>query len=104
MRHEWLSVEIREHSQQGTAVYRAVLPQSNVAHVQNASVSAMIAQLLECWHCLEAGMTIEVEVSLSMPTSLELDDKENDIVAHHKRRKGLECWQRSFLPSHPKGV
>jgi len=97
MKAEWISVEVREHGQRGCTVHRGLFPQSNVTTIQVASLAAILAQVMESVQLLAMGGAIEVEVSVSMPTTVELDEQETDLVNQTVKQRGDKRWRRQFL-------
>lgn len=100
MRHEWLSVQIDAHSLRGTETMRGVFPCSNVASIQIASVSAVMAQIWETVDLMTAGQVISMDISVSLPQTMELDETEAMLVEKYKKKRGYDRWDRFFKPVH----
>lgn len=97
MRAEWLSFRVEEVSNKGTVVNQAVLPMSNVAHIQNESMSNLLGCILECWHLCEAGQITEFNVVVSLCTTMELDEVEADLMRGNAKKKGAARIMKHFV-------
>lgn len=103
MRSEWISVQIECHSPRGTEVHRGVFPASNVVSIQVSSISAVIAQVWEAVSLMEGGQITSIDISLSLPMSVELDATEAALLEKYKKKRGADRFDRFFEAVNVKG-